>query len=64
MNKGPLRKVIDEFTTHHQDTMGVKHQRYWERLECGHVVRVKTDMFGETNAYKRRCKQCLEQKGQ
>ena len=29
-----------------------------ETLECGHVVAKKSDMFGETNAVRRRCRHC------
>ena len=29
-----------------------------ELLECGHAVRPREDFFGETNAAKRRCKEC------
>lgn len=29
-----------------------------ELLECGHVVRIKRDIFGETNASRRRCRKC------
>ncbi len=29
-----------------------------ERLECGHIVPIKTDFVGETNATRRRCREC------
>jgi len=50
--KGPLRRVVEhlgclpgEFTPS-------------EKLECGHIQRVVQDIYGPTNAYKRRCRQC------
>lgn len=42
----PLRKITDEHYPH-------------EALECGHTLRVRSDMIGETNAYRRRCVECL-----
>ena len=32
-----------------------------ELLECGHQMRPRQDMFGTTNAQKRRCERCAEQ---
>ena len=32
-----------------------------EVLECGHKVEPKKDIYGETNAYRRRCVWCLRQ---
>ncbi len=29
-----------------------------EVLLCGHIVRVVEDIYGETNAYRRRCRKC------
>lgn len=29
-----------------------------EVLACGHTQRVKTDIYGQTTAYRRRCKPC------
>ncbi len=48
----PLRRIIDEFVNEH----GVE----CERLECGHVVHRKQDIYGPTNAYRRRCRHCLK----
>lgn len=47
----PLRKIVREFINEH----GAEK----EELECGHVVPRKQDIYGATNAYRRRCKQCL-----
>ena len=47
---GPLRAVIAEFT----EDNGIQR----ERLECGHVINRKQDVFGHTNAYRRRCRYC------
>ena len=46
----PLRKIVREFIGKH----GVQK----EELECGHVVNRKSDIYGPTNAYRRRCSQC------
>lgn len=29
-----------------------------EVLLCGHIIRIPQDIYGETNAYKRRCQEC------
>lgn len=42
---GPLRKIVAE-------------EGSSELLECGHRQRRKHDIFGPTNAYRRRCRQC------
>ena len=49
---GPLRRVVDEFN----DDNGV----HRERLECGHVINRKQDIYGHTNAYRRRCRHCRD----
>ncbi len=57
----PLRKIIErvvEYEKFGQSTMA--HPRFYEILECGHKVRQKTDIYGPTNAYRRRCRQCGE----
>lgn len=51
----PLRRVIGEGVNEH----GVE----TETLECGHVVRRKSDIIGPTNAYKRRCRFCRKEQG-
>jgi hypothetical protein len=51
----PLRAIVDYLEVTIAD--GVTAQR--ELLECGHVVPIKRDMIGETNASRRRCKACL-----
>src|SRR5947209_2328533 len=47
--KHPLRRVIGEETI-----KGVVK----ERLECGHFQLPRRDMIGQTNALRRRCRQC------
>lgn len=47
---GPLRAVIAEGVN--------KYGVQTETLECGHVVRRKSDIYGPTNAYRRRCWKC------
>lgn len=49
---GPLRRVVSEGATEH----GVA----TETLECGHTIRRKTDIYGPTNAYRRRCHYCRD----
>lgn len=49
MAKYPLRKVISTYND------GI---RMVELLECGHVIAQKQDMYGHTNAYRRRCWKC------
>lgn len=51
-SEAPLRKIVREFNGDH----GVEK----EELECGHVVNRKHDIYGATNAYARRCKQCAK----
>lgn len=46
----PLRKIVG--TDSYRSTTV-------EILECGHDQRVREDMIGETNAYRRRCVECL-----
>jgi hypothetical protein len=46
----PLRKITDK--RNYRNTVV-------EVLECGHEQRIREDMIGETNAYRRRCEQCL-----
>lgn len=52
--RAPLRAIVSYVDV--EIAPGVTQQR--ERLECGHVVRIKRDIIGETNAYRRRCKAC------
>lgn len=33
----------------------------FEKYECGHVAGVKDDIFGSTNAARRRCIQCARE---
>jgi len=47
---GPLRRVVSEGADEH----GVA----TETLECGHTIRRKSDIYGPTNAYRRRCRHC------
>jgi len=50
----PLRKIISEGA----NEFGV----HTETLECGHTVHRKQDIYGYTNAYRRRCRHCLKEK--
>ncbi len=50
---GPLRCVIRSFVDQNYSQM--------EELECGHTVRRKQDIYGYTNAYRRRCCWCARE---
>lgn len=53
----PLRRVVSVVPVCIMgDGSGVVQMR--ESLECGHVIRIKHDFVGETNAYRRRCHDC------
>lgn len=60
VNRNPLRRIIREeprcIGLHPDDDVGIA--VVVEVLECGHEVRKKSDLFGPTNAYRRRCKRC------
>lgn len=47
----PLRRIVREFNDPRTGA-----QR--EELECGHVIGRKKDLYGHTNAFRRRCAQC------
>lgn len=58
--KAPLRKVVREYNELHY----IGHVEYaveMEELECGHSIRRKSDIYGPTNADKRRCRLCVEE---
>lgn len=54
---GPLRKII---SYEQKEIEGTDILRPVEVLECGHRVWIKTDIYGETNAYRRRCRYCRD----
>lgn len=53
-DRGPLRKVVCVRTLRY--TGGVEVQR--EELECGHLIPIRKDLVGHTNAARRRCGKC------
>ena len=56
-NKYPLRKIVDGATRTRR--IGKRdYEFYVEKLECGHEQSPVTDIYGETNAERRRCKAC------
>lgn len=55
-SNGPLRKVIERRRIPHPSAPDVIVTR--ELLECGHLVPVKSDFVGPTNAARRRCGKC------
>ena len=55
----PLRKIVDRPMV---SIGGDDENEYFmrqEQLECGHVQPVHEDLYGATNATRRRCKVCL-----
>lgn len=53
----PLRKITRRYVVNVK-TRRDRMLRRFEELECGHIIREKTDMYGPTNAYRRRCRYC------
>ena len=51
----PLRTIVDERND--------EHGRIIEVLECGHEQPQKQDIYGPTNASRRRCRRCWGTKG-
>jgi len=56
---GPLKKIVREFVTYDKGVGGT-YTHHHEELECGHVVSPRIDIYGVTNAYRRRCWKCRE----
>jgi hypothetical protein len=61
--KAPLRKIIrqgkrlvEKCRDSGQEIIG-----QLEVLECGHKAIPRSDIFGETNASRRRCRKCLKE---
>jgi len=52
----PLRKVIKLVLMQHPDYPKLTVER--ELLECGHLIPVRFDYVGRTNAERRRCRKC------
>lgn len=52
-NKRPLRAIVGSFANEHGSIM--------ERLECGHAQLRKSDIYGPTNAQRRRCRKCANE---
>jgi hypothetical protein len=51
-NSYPLRKIVGYAGDKKYPALT------YELLECGHKMLPRRDMFGETNAYRRRCRKC------
>ena len=51
-NQYPLRRVVGYGLNEHGGET--------ETLECGHVVPRLSDIYGPTNAFRRRCRQCFD----
>ena len=61
---GPLRKIVREYLKVISDGSidSIIALRSIEVLECGHEQHPKIDIYGNVNAYARRCRQCLKSK--
>lgn len=66
INRNPLRKIIRKVVEPFEPPFepietgdgNIITGFVREELECGHVVQVRQDFYGETNATKRRCSEC------
>jgi hypothetical protein len=56
-NSYPLRKIVGYDGDEKYPAL------IYELLECGHKMLPRGDMFGETNAYRRRCRKCAFSEG-
>ena len=55
----PLRKIVDRVWVESGLMMyGKPLMVMRDKLECGHLVAAKQDIYGPTNAYRRRCRKC------
>jgi hypothetical protein len=54
----PLRKIVDRPMVSIGDDGENEYFVRKELLECGHIVSQKQDIYGPTNATRRRCVQC------
>lgn len=55
----PLRKIVKkDLKFVYKTSDGLVVEKPVEILECGHKVYIKQDIYGDTNAYYRRCKKC------
>lgn len=56
--RGPLRKVLETVAIPIEGHPQFLVMR--ERLDCGHLIRIKSDKVGPTNAARRRCYRCAK----
>ncbi len=63
MNKKlpPLRKIVRRVQVQIAEMYGKPLMTMKEELECGHIVSEKQDIYGRTNAERRRCWRCLKE---
>ena len=59
INRDPLRKIVGTVYLPLVDGSDTTFRH--EQLECGHAMLPKSDMFGETNASRRRCWKCAKE---
>lgn len=61
---GPLRKVLGNVLVTWRMVArpgtAYEHLNSYELLECGHIQRVRSDIFGEYYSPRRRCSQCKQ----
>lgn len=58
---GPLKKIVREFVIYERVQGLGEMPRYREELECGHIMPQKRDIYGYTNATRRRYWKCRNQ---
>jgi len=60
--KGPLKKILARAVFPpgfpHSHDLETTCKIPYEVLECGHIQLPVSDIYGETNAYRRRCRAC------
>jgi hypothetical protein len=54
----PLRKIVGYVEVVAAIIEGKPFMVCREKLECGHLVAEKRDIYGPTNAVRRRCRKC------
>ena len=60
MTDRPLRKIVGYEDREVPLASGEVYVHQVEILECGHRQGMKQDHYGDTNAVRRRCRQCVE----
>lgn len=59
-SNAPLRRIVRRFSETVENADGVRVHLAREELSCGHVVAPRQDIYGPTDAIRRRCRRCGE----